>query len=146
MHFVFTVTVQLPSQKEFLVTQNNTNKHLQCLIRILYSLLIYVIEWPTVYVIQWNKLLNHTGKEFQLFNFLECCSLSTPKLWKSKGNWDYNRTRAEALTRPFHVQLSQKSVPYKFQVIKLQASRTHQIHSMCSAGDLHIWTGCLPSA
>lgn len=93
-----------------------------------------------------DTMLNHTGKEFPHFNFLECCSLSTPKLWKSKGNSDYNRTRAEALTRSFHVQLSQKSVPYKFQVIKLQASRTHQIHSMCSADDLHIWTGCLPSA
>lgn len=80
---------------------------------------------------------------FQLFIML---FFIYPKLWKPKGNSDYNRTRAEALTRPFHVQLSQKSVPYKFQVIKLQVSRTPQIHSMCNARDLHIWTGCLPSA
>lgn len=97
-------------------------------------------------MIHWNKLLNHIGKEFPHFNFLECCSLFTPKLWTSKGNSDYNRTRAEVLTRPFGVQLSQKSVPHKFPVIKLQASRTAQIHSMCSAGSLHIQTGCLPGA
>lgn len=79
------------------------------MIRILYSILIYVREWPNVHVIHWNKLLNHIGKKFPRFNFLECCSLSTPKRWKSKGNSDYNRTRAEALTRSFNVQLSHTS-------------------------------------
>lgn len=138
--------VWLPLQKKFLVTQNNTNKHLQCLIRTVYSILIYATEWSNVHMIHWNKLLSHTGKEFPHFNFLECCSLSNPKLWTSKGNSDYNRTKSRSSDQIIWCFLSQKSVPHKLQVMKLQATRTPQIHSMCSAGSVHIWTACLPGA